>query len=264
MLKLIIVYNYVMAFILALIFISRMPAATIAYLHALESDVAALSSAGANLLRSESAGDRTLRTYRLGAHTIIAAPMGSGQSESAVSATVILARRAVDAMVTTGVVGALDDRFAIGDVVLVDNILAWQAGSLRDGSWSETPRSRPVLRAWHTAGWDLPRVGVASGDVFVADDGERARLRSVTGMVLIDMNLLGLQNAANTYGLPTLHLRVVSDRAGAAAPEEFRLFTRDYRGDLARRLVEWLATLPPDTESPSQYPALQRLQPAGQ
>ncbi len=59
-----------------------------------------------------------------------------------------------------------------------------------------------------------------------------------------------------------LHVRVVSDRAGGEAPEEFRQFTRDYRGDLARRLAEWLSTLPPDTESPSQYPALRRLQPS--
>lgn len=261
MLRLKIVYKYLMAFILPLTFIFTANGSVVAYLYALEADLAALTAAGASLVRSEAAGDRTLRTYRLGAHTLIVAPMGSGQSESAVSATAILARRAVDAMVTTGVVGALDDQFAIGDVVLIESVLAWQAGSLRDGAWAETPRSRPELRLWNASSWTVPRVGVASGDVFVADDAERVRLRSTTGMPVIDMNLQGLQNAANAYSLPVLHLRVVSDRAGAEAPEEFRQFTRDYRGDLARRLVEWLSTLPPDTESPSQYPALRRLQP---
>jgi nucleoside phosphorylase len=235
---------------------------TVAYLYALDADVDALMVSGATMLRSETVGDRTVRTYRAGAHTLIAMRMGSGQTESAVSAEMILARRAVDAVVTTGVVGALDEQFTIGRAVLVESVLAWQTGSLRDGSWVETPRSRPKLTQWLPATMDLPRAGVTSGDVFVADDGERERLRSVTGMPLIDMNLQGIQNAANAHSLPVLHLRMVSDRAGSAAPEEFRQFARDYRGELARLLVTWLATLPPDPESPDQYPALQKLDPA--
>ncbi len=248
--------------LLLIILPTSSPCLTLAYLYALESDVEALMASGATILRSEAVGDRTVRTYRVGAHTLIATQMGSGQTESAISAEMILARRAVDAVVTTGVVGALDEQFTPGRAVLVESILAWQTGSLRDGAWAETPRSRPKLTPWLPATLDLPRAGVASGDVFVADDGERARLRSVTGMPLIDMNLQGIQNAANAHSLPVLHLRVVSDRAGLAAAEEFRQFTRDYRGDLARLLVTWLATLPPDQESPNQYPALQKLDPA--
>jgi len=247
------------------VFLTEASALTLAYLYALEADVEALKEAGATLVRSEAVGDRTLRVYRVGAHTLIAAQMGSGQTESAVSAEMILARRAVDAVVSTGVAGALDEQFAVGKTVMVESIFAWQAGSFRDGAWAETPRSRPRITPWLPAAWDLPRAGVASGDVFVADDGERERLRSATGMPLIDMNLQGIQNAANAHSLPALHLRVVSDRAGSAASEEFRQFTRGYRGDLARRLVEWLRMLPADVESPSKYPALQRLtQPTAQ
>ncbi len=259
MLKLNYMIKCMSALILSIVLYSRSSAVTVAYLYALDADVTALTAGGATMLRSEAVGDRTLRTYRLGAHTLIAVQMGSGQSESAVSAEMVLARRSMDAVISTGVVGALDEQFAVGDVVLVESILAWQAGSVRDGAWVETPRSRPKLTPWLTTSWGLPRAGVASGDVFVADDGERARLRSLTGMLLIDMNLHGIQVAANAHALPVLHLRMVSDRAGAAAPEEFRQFARDYRGELARRVVEWLATLPADAESPSEYPSLQRL-----
>lgn len=235
---------------------------TIAFLYALENDANSLVAAGATMVRTETIGYRTVRTYRLGTHTVLGVMMTSGQAESAVSTATILAKRQVDAVVTTGVVGAINDDFRIGQTVLIDKIFAWQAGSHHGGAWSETPRSRPSLRLWTKLKCELPRSGVASGDVFIADDAERMRLGSVSGMPLVDMNLFGIQTAANAHGVPVFHLRMVSDRADDRASEDFRKFASNYRGELGARLAELIKALPDDDQSPQTYPALKRLSPA--
>lgn len=236
--------------------------ATFAFLYALEADASALAAAGASITRTETIGNRTLRSFRVGEHTLIGVLMGSGQTESAVSTEAILARRAVDAVITTGVVGALDDTLKIGEIVVIDKIFAWQVGSHRAGAWAETSRSRPVITPWAKVDVPGPRAGVASGDVFIADESERVRLRSVTGMSLVDMNLHGIQTATITHALPALHLRIVSDHAGNEASEEFRKFALTYKGELGTRVADLIKSLPQDDESPLSYPALKRLAPA--
>ena len=233
---------------------------TIAFLFALEQDEKSFMSESATLIRTETLGERTLKTYRLGSHTIIATLLTSGQTESAVSTEMILAKRAVDAVVSTGVVGAIDASLNIGDIVQVDQIVAWQVGSHGPGGWSETPRSRPAITPWNIGKVSLPAVGTASGDVFIASESERIRLRSASGMPVVDMNLHGIQTAANAHHRPALHLRIVSDRAGDDAPEEFRRFTAAYRGELGRRVAELLKSLPDDVESPGSYPGLRALE----
>jgi nucleoside phosphorylase len=234
---------------------------TIAFLYALEQDLTSLVAAGATVARTETVGDRTVRTYRLGTHTVVGAMMTSGQAESAVSIATVLAKHRVDAVVTTGVVGALDDDFRIGQTVLIDKVFAWQAGSHHAGAWTETPRSRPNLLLWTKFKSEVPSSGVASGDVFIADDAERMRLSSLSGMPLVDMNLVGIQIAATAHGLPVFHLRVVSDRADDRASEDFRKFASSYRGELGLRIAELIKALPADEQSPDSYPALKNLLP---
>jgi len=240
-----------------------MPGAAIALFFALDQDLESFTKAGAVLVRSESVGDRTVRTFRLGDHQIFAAKLQSGQTESAVTGEIILARRAVDAVVSIGVVGALDDAFAPGTIIVVDKILGWQTGGVGPNGWTETPRSRPGITPWTqlVVPSDTQTAGVASGDMFIASEAERGRLKSVTAMPLVDMNLLGLQTAINTHHLPALHLRIVSDRANDEAGEAFRRFAREYRGELGQKTAVLIKQLPTDPASPSAYPGLKLLDP---
>jgi nucleoside phosphorylase len=258
-------YNYnvtklCLVIIAAIISAGSMPAASIAYFFALDQDLEALIKAGAVSTKVETVGDRTLHSLRLGQHTVVATKLQSGQVESAVSAQAILSRRAFDAVISCGVVGALDNSHTPGTIVSVNAILAWQTGSMGPGGWNETPRSRPEITLWQPLQLDLPWAGTASGDVFIASDAERARLYSTTGMPLVDMNLHGLQVAINSHRLPAIHLRIVSDRASDSAGEEFRRFAKDYDGALGRSVGKLLQMLPMDPEAPLSYPALRLLE----
>lgn len=234
---------------------------TIAYLYALEEDNRSFKDAGASLIRTESVGDRTLRTYRLAEHTIISVLLSSGQTESAVSTEMILARRAVDSVISTGVVGAIDETYKIGDIILINNIIGWQTGSHGVNGWTETPRTRPIVIPWRTDVLPWPKTGTASGDVFVASESERARINSLSGMPVIDMNLFGVQTAINAHHRPALHLRIVSDRAGDNASEEFRQFAASYKGQLGHEVAKLIKSLPKDLESPASYPGIKALEP---
>lgn len=243
----------------ALVAAFRAQGGNIAYLYAMEADVASFSDAGASLIRTETVGDRTINSYRLGDHTVIAMLLSSGQTESAVSTEMILARKAVDLVISTGVVGAIDEKLRVGDILSITKIVAWQTGSYGVHGWTETPRSRPSITPWKTFSSRWPEAGTASGDAFVASEIERARINSLTGMPVVDMNLLGLQVATNSHHLPALHLRIVSDRAGDGAAEEFRQFATAYKGELGRQVAEIIRTIPKNPESPESYPALRGL-----
>ena len=241
----------------------RCEARTVAFFYALERDWAEVQAEGAVVQRNERVGAVKLSVARLGAHTIVAAPLGVGQAESAVVVATVLARHRVELVFSTGAVGGIGDSVAPGDGLIVGQIRGWQAGTQNETGWKEAERGLVKVKAIDATDRgpipDLPEVVCASAEVFVASEAERIRLAAITGAAVVDMNLYGMQRAMEGYDLPALHLRIVSDRADSQATADFAAFVAAYEGRLGKVAGQIIRALPVSREDPESRPELKAL-----
>jgi adenosylhomocysteine nucleosidase len=133
-------------------------------------------------------------------------------------------KKNVDAMISTGLCGALDPALRVGDIVVPP------------GGNIET-RAAYVRGAVHS----LDRVAVTSL--------EKRTLRNATGAIAVDMEAAAVERKAAEWNLPYLCIRAVSDRAGDTLPLDFNRY-RNARGDFSRTRIALAAMARPFTVMP--------------
>lgn len=84
-------------------------------------------------------------------------------------------------------------------------------------------------------GLGVEGVVLGSGDVFVADGGERESLRE-RGIDLVDMEGYAVARVGRTFGLPVTLVKEVSDEACQSAGKSWR----ESLDDCAEKLGEWV------------------------
>lgn len=242
----------------------------IAILGAMQEEVRAIAAAveggeGGEGRRSVQAGPMRVETGRLAGRAIAVGFSGWGKVASASNTVrLVQACRTVwghgpEALLFVGVAGALDDRLAVGDIVVADEL--WQHDldasplfapmqipltdktSLRaDEAWSARLEAagRGLLAdglagmitpsALASVGLDAspPRVwrgGIATGDQFVCDAGTRAAIkRRIPGALAVEMEGAAVAQVCADEGVPLAAVRVISDSADAHAPASFATF----------------------------------------
>lgn len=186
--------------------------------------------------------------------------MEPGCVESAISAQTILALRKIDFAISVGPVGALAPDLKIGDWTVVERAVPWQKASM-EGSDATKSSSFEFKRA----GFDFAEIGgfkriaVASGEQFVSSTETRNRILEANGCEAVDMNLFGIAAALQASQVPSIHVRVVSDRADESAGKDFRDFASSYTGAGGTIAAKMIRSLPSDCSQPSEYPNLKRL-----
>ncbi len=224
------------------------------FFYALDADLAALREEAGGVGRAAKAGGTAVEVLELGEHRVVAAEMGAGGVVTAVTVASVLAKYPCDVVVSVAPVGALDSELGVGGWFLVERVVGYQRGTENAGGFAlaKSATFEMALPDWLGL-LDLPRISVASGEVFSASDAFRDELREMSGAEAIDMNLYGLLVACRSFGVPVVALRVVSDRAGDAAGKEFGRFLRDYDGEGGRRVAKRVRAMPPNPERPESY-----------
>jgi len=154
---------------------------------------------------------------------------GIGAAHAERSAHALVAAGA-DALLSWGVVGALDPTLGCGTAVLPVEVLHQQRRYATSTAWRE--RLLGALSA------HLPAVSGAllSSDVAVPSAALKARLFTATRAVAVDMESAAVAGVAAQHGLPFLALRVILDTATDTLPASIaRAFEpqRSGRGDSA-------------------------------
>jgi adenosylhomocysteine nucleosidase len=157
----------------------------------------------------------------LGADELLVVCCGAGKVDAAAAAAHGAARWPPRAILSIGACGAVDDRLAIGDLVLGDRYLQWDLG-LDPGALPVADRQllARAQRAIAARGWPLHGGLIASGDQAVTHEPTRNELRQRFGAVAADMESAALARVAQRCGIPFLAIRAVSDAAGEHAIEE--------------------------------------------
>ena len=190
------------------------------------------------------------------AHEVVAVLSGVGKVAAATTATLLIERFGVDALLFTGTAGGLGDGVRVGDLVLAGEFLQHDtdasplfprfevplygrarfatdaALSARLGAAARQvlARASDTLGAHAVAEFALhaPAVHrglVVSGDRFVATSAESAALRQALPEALaVEMEGAAVAQVCHDYGLPFAALRTVSDRADDSAHVDFMRF----------------------------------------
>ncbi len=256
-----------------------MVVAPIAIVAAMHEELSALLARMPDEQRVRVAG-RDFWVGHLQGQPVVAVLSRIGKVAAAVTATVLLERFGVRAIVFTGVAGGLAPGVNVGDVVVATELLQHDMDASPIFPTYEVPlmgRSRfaadaaigdalaavaeetlcdPVSLVGQKAVDEFrlqsPKVHrglLISGDRFVSTTVESEALqRALPDALAVEMEGAAMAQACHDYGVPFAAMRTISDRADDEAHGDFARFVAEVASRYSLALVgAWLATLPAAT-----------------
>jgi|TARA_B100000315_G_C14582523_1_gene591263 adenosylhomocysteine nucleosidase len=121
-----------------------------------------------------------------------------------------LAQDGCDALISFGVAGALDPTLRPGDLIIPDQVISTNGDSF------ET--SKDQLISHLGSRFIFKRGSLLGSDNLIASVTEKQALHKSTGSIAVDMESIGVAQAARGHGLPFLVIRAISDAADQDLP----------------------------------------------
>lgn len=168
---------------------------------------------------------------------------GMGRERAVASAEAVLARYRVSAVISIGFSGALEERLAVGDLVLASELIGVTGPGSNEIEPTVYQANQGLLRA-ATKALEATSLHVVLGPTvtapgIIATPAGKQDLGSQTGAVAVDMESYWVARAALDRGLPFLALRAISDAQKDLLPAFHQILDAD--GDpSARRLATHL------------------------
>ncbi|KLN57106.1 5'-methylthioadenosine/adenosylhomocysteine nucleosidase [Variovorax paradoxus] len=250
--------------------------APVAIVAAMHEELSALLAQMPDEQRVRAAG-RDFWVGHLHGQPVVAVLSRIGKVAAAVTATVLLERFGVRAIVFTGVAGGLAPGVNVGDVVVATQLLQHDLdaspifpkyevplmglsrfaadtaiGDALAAVAEETLRDPVALlgqEAVDEFGLRSPKVHrglLVSGDRFVSTAAESDALRrNLPDALAVEMEGAAVAQVCHDYGVPFAAMRTISDRADDAAHGDFARFVAEVASRYSLALASaWLATLP--------------------
>ena len=213
----------------------------------------------------------------LDGHPVVLSRAGMGKVNAALVATLLADRFACRTVVFTGVAGGLDPDLHIGDVVIADRTVQHDAGMIEDSAlrvyqaghvpfinpttdfgWAADPALLARVRG-HLGGFVLsplsrdagggdrpPRIAygtVLTGDQYLHCAVSRNRLHTDLGGHAVEMEGAAVSQVCESFGIPWLVIRALSDLAGAQSRFDFTAFVDEVSAQSAAILRHLLPVL---------------------
>lgn len=191
-------------------------------------------------------GNRVFHRGVIGGHPVVAAFSRCGKVAAAATATELIVRFDVKALIFTGLAGGIGDGVRVGDIVVPEALVQHDLDASPLFPRFEVPlmgrgvfetdeklRTRLVhaatsfLASGEEDGFesDSARVHgglVATGDQFIDSDAQRHAIReALPEVVAVDMEAAAVGQVACDYGVPVAVVRMVSDAADESAGAVF-------------------------------------------
>ena len=202
------------------------------------------------------AGRKILRGC-LGGREVVAGHTGVGKVLAAMTVQGVVDRYRPSALIFSGIAGALNRSYEIGDVIVARECLqhdfdATQFGFPRGCIPYEDPAG-PVCTPslvdyalrWEKQGRALQAGRILSGDRVISSRGESADpffIDELSGDA-VDMESAAAALVARLNGIPFLVMRIISDKADGLIPGGFRSFVKE-SSQLIRDFAGYMAGCP--------------------
>lgn len=211
-------------------------------------------------------------------HAVVAVLSRIGKVAAATTATVMLERFGVDALVFTGAAGGLGPGVRVGDVVVASGLIQHDMDASPLFPRHEVPlygralfaadaplslqlaeAAQQVLQAaerhlgpdtlaqFHLSSPKVHQGLIVSGDRFVSTNAESQALReSLPQALAVEMEGAAVAQVCLDYGVPFAAVRTISDRADDTAHTDFSRFIREVASRYSRAiLAQWLCKRAP-------------------
>lgn len=193
---------------------------------------------------------------RLAGCPVVTAKCGVGKVAAALCAEAMILHFGVDALLNTGVAGGLAEGLTVGDAVLADFVvqhdmdtsaLGDPVGLISGLDLVKIPADKALLdtltAAAKATGLNALVGTVASGDLFVADPADKARIVAQFGAAACEMEGAAIGQVAYTNGVPFAVLRVISDGGDGMEFSQFVGLAAARSTKVTRAFVERLAAV---------------------
>jgi adenosylhomocysteine nucleosidase len=213
----------------------------------------------------------------LDGHQVVLAAAGMGKVNAGLVATLLADRFGCRTIVFTGVAGGLDPQLDIGDIVIADRVVQHDFGLILDERLQPyQPGYVPFINPTDRLGYPVepelidrvkrslegfalpalptaaggnglpPRISygtVLTGDQYLHCERTRNRLHHDFGGLAIEMEGGAMAQVCESFAIPWLVIRALSDLAGADSGLDFNLFVKEVAISSARVLLRLLPVL---------------------
>jgi adenosylhomocysteine nucleosidase len=194
--------------------------------------------AGLSALEVQHGAGREFTLGTIGVQPVVLSFSRWGKVAAATTAAHALSRYPIQAVVFTGIAGALQAHLEIGDLVLADRLFQHDLDARPFFAPTEVPllglaalpacaalssRLEDAYQHWAAAerqggraAPSLYRGAIATGDQVIGDELARNRVRQITPEALcVEMEGAAVAQVCHEFGLPYACLRMISDHADA-------------------------------------------------
>jgi len=205
--------------------------------------------------RSEGIGPRVYVRGSLAGQQVVAGISGFGKVAAASTVTSMIDEYHPAAIIFTGVAGGVDEVVQRGDVVVADGLVQHDFDAspifprfVIPSLGLATIACEPELvanaqRAAMEAGYTVHCGLVASGDRFIDEAEETARLRSdLAGLLAVEMEGAAVAQVCAERAVPFVVVRVISDSADESAAGDFTEFVGSVSAPTLADIVERMLT----------------------
>lgn len=189
-------------------------------------------------------------------HNIVLVRSGIGKVNAALCTQVLIDLFAVDAVINTGVAGAIDKRVRIGDIVISTDAVQhdFDTSAVGDppGVISRMDTSifpadvelvNAAKRAAVNTGFHVYEGRIASGDQFVSDPDVKERIAKLFDPVCCEMEGAAVAQACYLNKVPFVIIRVISDNAEEGSDINYERFFREAAVNAGRIIKDMAAEI---------------------
>lgn len=206
-------------------------------------------------------GPLEFREGILGGSPVVVVTCGVGKVNAALCAQILISEFAVDAVINTGAAGGLARGLAVFDIVVSVDVVqhdfdttafGYELGRI-PGTPSLEFKADPWLRGLALDAFASIRKDgktskmvegrVASGDVFVADEGAKAMIQKTFNPACVEMEGGAIAQVCALHGVPFVVLRSISDLAGTEANISYDDFSREASRISARMIIAMVSKI---------------------
>lgn len=180
----------------------------------------------------------------LGDSRIVAVHSGIGKVNAAIAASLLIYEFQVDALLNAGLSGAIS-QLKKGDVVAGESyvecdfdlrVFGYALGQKSDGTYVHEAGDELLAAAQKIEGMKTGALG--TGDFFLNDSDRKEAYKGEFHINAFDMETAAIADVADTYGIPFLSVRKISDDADDTADESYTALNELAEEDLSKILLE--------------------------
>ncbi len=224
---------------------------------AMELEVSRLTQAMADCHTQKFAG-MTFYRGNINGQDVVVVRSGVGKVNAAVCTQILVDKFSVNAIINTGIAGAVSEQVDIGDIVLSTDAIqhdveavgfGYPVGTIPQMEVSTFMADQTLRDLAKTTFEELYskeklHVGrILTGDQFIADADKRAWLLETFDGLCCEMEGAAIAHAAHLNELPFLIIRAISDKADADSVEDYPAFERQAAEQSAKLTMGMLSKM---------------------